>query len=237
MSFPRLLTRRDIDTKKAQERQREIDEGSKLARTVDGLREIRADEEKKLDEWRTTAIAAAQKDIREYVTQVEMLVAEVNKLESRKNAALKTLDGEWEQVFTAQKSIKKEIEENNAKSEILRAGEADLALRKQENSNETQRITEERRRTTEELVAAARAHDDARTERRKSTERSEIMNAALDLREKEVSEREKKASDVVYRAEQTTMKIEKYEVDLMKRELALRDGWRTLEETKKELHV
>jgi len=53
----RLLAKREVDQRKSVERARDIDEGMKLARQVDTLRETKAEEEASLARFRTESIS------------------------------------------------------------------------------------------------------------------------------------------------------------------------------------
>lgn len=231
----RLLPRREIDLKKSQDRQREINEGGKLARTVDSLRELRTEEELKFAQWREQSLKGIQNEIDSKSSELSNLVNQVEKLELRKKAAERSLDAEWEKVFEAEK-------ENNDTKKTIAQEQSDLRLaisnniqRERDNEVELGRIAEERKRTTQELVSASKDHEQAKEEVKKSQERSEVMNAAIALREREVTEREQKASDMVWKANETMRKIQIYESDLANREIALKAGWKSLENTKKNL--
>ncbi len=62
MSRVKLLSKREIDVAKARDRQREIAEGTKLAQRVDGLRELAADEEKSLNDFRIKTLTAINEE-------------------------------------------------------------------------------------------------------------------------------------------------------------------------------
>lgn len=101
----RLLTKREIDKKKSVERQREIDEGMKISRRVDSLREIEAEESASLDLFRTTTIEGIHKEIHEVTLERNELKTEVSALEDRKAEALKPLTDEWTSLNIAKEAL------------------------------------------------------------------------------------------------------------------------------------
>jgi hypothetical protein len=90
----RLLAKRDIDLKRAAERKSEIDEGIKLSRRVDSLREIQANEEASLHKFRTDTIAQINTEIVAQTKLRDSLCDEVKHLERRRQEALKPLAAE-----------------------------------------------------------------------------------------------------------------------------------------------
>lgn len=83
MALPRLLSKREIDVKKAQERQRELDEGGKLARTIDALRKTRVDEEQSFELWRVTTLRQIQEEINAKILERDALDEQIkNKKQS-----------------------------------------------------------------------------------------------------------------------------------------------------------
>lgn len=94
----RLLNKSDIAKSKAQERNTEVQEGLKLARRVDGLREISAQEEQALSKFRIETLSEIGQQIAVKEKEREQLMREVYDLEMRREAALVPLDAEWEEI-------------------------------------------------------------------------------------------------------------------------------------------
>ena len=61
----KLLKKSEINTLKAQERKAEIDQGLKLSRRVDVLRETAAQEEASLEAFRRSSIKAINEEIKQ----------------------------------------------------------------------------------------------------------------------------------------------------------------------------
>jgi ATP:corrinoid adenosyltransferase len=78
----KLLSKQEINQRKAIERKVEIDEGAKLARRIDSLREIVANEEASLASFRSKTIASINADIQKVTTERDNLLQEVTILRS-----------------------------------------------------------------------------------------------------------------------------------------------------------
>lgn len=84
----KLLQKREIDIAKGRDRQLEVQEGLKLARRVDGLRETQAQEEKSLELFRQNTVANINTEIEKESVKLEALKADVFALEDRRRNAL-----------------------------------------------------------------------------------------------------------------------------------------------------
>lgn len=99
----------DIDKAKAQERKREIDSGIELAKRVDTLRELRVDEEKNLQEWRTRAIQQVQLEIDNLILDRDNLLKQNTEAREERKALLKPLDQEWKEINSEKVKLQKSI--------------------------------------------------------------------------------------------------------------------------------
>ena len=73
----KLLSKSEIDTAKNLDRSREVAEGLKLSRRVDGLRELASKEEQMLEKHRTETLASISKEISDLNADKEVLLAEL----------------------------------------------------------------------------------------------------------------------------------------------------------------
>lgn len=94
----RLLKKSEIDASKAAERKREIDDGAKLARRIDGLRQLSADEEAALEKHRVAMVTAIQHDIDEKTNERTSITTEVEKLRDEKKSLGVFLNEAWAQL-------------------------------------------------------------------------------------------------------------------------------------------
>ncbi len=90
----RLLSKQEINTHKALEKKQQIDEGVKLARKVDNLRELAADEDAALQKFRNETVAAINAEISTLSEHKIALMVEVSQLADARAAALKPIDAE-----------------------------------------------------------------------------------------------------------------------------------------------
>lgn len=98
----RLLPKSAINKAKALDRQREIDEGKKLATRVDKLRELSAIEEKNLMAFREKTMEAIQAEIRPLIDKRDTLLKDIKDRTTQRNILLIPLDAKWEEVNKAQ---------------------------------------------------------------------------------------------------------------------------------------
>lgn len=98
----RLLQKSAVNKAKAVDRQREIDEGAKLAKRVDSLRELSSVEEKNLLAFRDQTMKNVRAEIEPLYQQKQVLVQDIKGLEVQKKFLLEPLDQKWEEVTKAQ---------------------------------------------------------------------------------------------------------------------------------------
>lgn len=137
----RLLAKSEIDKAKAVEKKREVDEGMKLARRVDNLREIAAQEEASLLKFRQQTVATIHDEIITEQSKLDLLKAEVGSLAEQKVILQKPLDEEWQK-------LKQDREEFDAKADLLFHRENAVSLR--------EKSVQEDKRESEALLANAR---------------------------------------------------------------------------------
>jgi hypothetical protein len=75
----RLLSKSELDKAKTTDKMREVSEGIKLSRRVDGLRELAASEESKLEKYRTESLKIIQQDIAELTAKRDRIAKEAEK--------------------------------------------------------------------------------------------------------------------------------------------------------------
>lgn len=94
----KLLTKKEIDQRKAAEQTREVDEGRKLAKSIASLREIRANEEASLERFRRENVTKIHEEITKYAEERNALAKEVGDLKKEREELKKPLDEEWERL-------------------------------------------------------------------------------------------------------------------------------------------
>lgn len=124
----RLLPKSEIAVAKASVRQKEIEEGSKLARSVDRIREVRAQEDEALQKFRRESIKKIHAEIQTYSIERDHLKTEVAKLKKERQEALKPLDRERAEIAKERERAAKECEAARIKS--IEAQEAEKQAKK-----------------------------------------------------------------------------------------------------------
>lgn len=217
----RLLNQRDLDQAKAAEQKRVIDEGAKLAKRVDNLREVAADEETALDEFRKKTLKQIYADINLEAGKLELLKTEVGEYENRKKAALEPL--------TEREDALEDTEKRYQEREIS------IKQHEEEVSNK-ERLARERQEAAVNALATATARDTASNIGLLQAEQTKA-NAERLLKDALVVqgqvEQKKKATEsfLIHREEAVALRERDAtikESDLSAREEELADGWRLL---------
>lgn len=205
----KLLPKSEIFRQKAAERRREVEEGAKLARRVDNLREVAAQEDASLQAWRKKTLKTIQDDILQATQDRDAIKAEVEHLKSVREEAKKPLDAELERVAEAQKELAEREErvneaettlakhrkritltEQQANALLTRAqtkeGLADVRLR------EADRDAKDAERT---LTSARKAKEDAMELKDKTEKLAHSRDIFNSARERDIAVREKQQQE------------------------------------------
>ncbi len=153
----RLLPKSEIDRAKALDRQREIDEGKKLATRVDGLRQTHAKEEAELQSFRSKTLAQIQLEINGEIERLENAKRKVKEKRDELLSLSGPLDKAWLYYVTSEKKqiaeMKSSIEQKSAQLQAKLEQQALLkkdteqekrsyVLGQQENVTERSRISQ-----------------------------------------------------------------------------------------------
>lgn len=186
----RLLTKSEIATAKATDRSREVAEGIKLAKRVDGLREIQAQEQAALEKFRRESIATIHDEINAATQKRDTLKIEVDVLEVRKKEALRPLADAWEKIGTINKGLELERKELDGREEIVSFAEEQVTRTLRHADGQLHRANAKREQA-DKLVFEA---DNNRQKTEESLENArKLETSALQLRNavtKELRERD-----------------------------------------------
>lgn len=227
----RLLSKNEIVVGKAAEKRMEIDEGLKLARKVDALRETALKEEASLNKFRDGSVSNVKEEIALLIDKKAKLEDEIKRLLAERVELLKPLDREWDKL----NAKIKEVEDTKT---MLAKKQAELdhesTLRWQLSNKialEKERVDDERSRSKEILKDADRAKTEAEGILREVKLGAEAFdkyvstaNAQLVTRETNIAARERDASN-------KEEFLRKKEVDLAQLERSLKDRYDTLQRT------
>ncbi len=225
----KLLPKSEIDKKKAAEQYTAVEEGLKLARRVDNLREVAADEEQSLSEYRIKTLTAIHEETKEAAEKRDSLQKEVADLEDRKREALKPLDQAWEDYKVAKLELQGGFEDLNTRVSAVSKRETDAEATTSE-ANRLLAVAVNREHTAFDTVrdnlhlneAAQLALKDATRIQEEAIKRARQVEGELMHRESVVSSRERGATI----REQAVAKDEQFIRDEKAR---LRDREATLE--------
>lgn len=162
----RLLKKEEIVKAKSLERRVEIEEGMKLAKKVDALRDILPREQKKLDDFRRETLASIHKDITEAEDKKTALMSEVKSLEERRVAALKPISHLWEEIRSKEKEV-------NEREEIVTKIEMEVVSLEQKAQKDLKKASDELKRSTNLKESALSDSIDADEKNRDATHRLE----------------------------------------------------------------
>ncbi len=219
----KLLPKSEIDARKAAEQHTAVQEGVKLARRVDNLREVAAEEEASLSEYRVKTLTAIHEETKEAAEKRDILKGEVSTLEDRKREALKPIEEERELLNLDKAAFNIKKEDLDTRVSAVEAREIDCNRSRDEANSLLNTATirentahEDQRRAAEAREAAELALKDA----------AELKTGTL-LFEREVKDALIHREEVVVGRENSATLREK-EIETEKKELA--EGWRLLKD-------
>lgn len=221
----RLLPKSEIAQRKADARKTEIDEGMRLARRVDALRETLANEEVSLAKFRNETVAMIHNEIKTEREKLTLIQAEVATLTVKREELLVPLDKEWQEV----KKHKEELEIYN--NQLL---SLEHSLKEKEKEIEKLQAKIKKELNHAELMSTV-----ARESLKEATDKNLQAEIELNITKKNRENAEKlyqemtkelkqRDSDLATRERDCTIK----ETQLLERESALEKGWRLLEDRK-----
>lgn len=150
----KLLAKKEINVLKAKEQRLVQDEGLKLAKRVDSLREIASEEEQSLKQFRENTVAVINKEIVEQTQIRDSLKFEVSKLQEEKELALKPIVDEIDELEQQRRLLLQERQRVDYRLVQASRHEEYVKSLEKENTDEKQRIEQERERTTQLLKDA-----------------------------------------------------------------------------------
>lgn len=231
----KLLEKHEVDQLKARERKQEIDEGAKLAKKIDELRRLEADEKSRITSWRDSSLELVKGEIAEAFKERDTLRSEIQELKKVKERLLLPLDAEWEKVHAEQHaldSLKSELQEKEEKLALL---EKDIATKSRSIEVEEVRVENLRnfalQKRTESEAVLTRAKEDVAQMRNNA----QTILIEAELTEKLLTEREERVAEKEAVIDNKMKESEAYAKKLHIKQLQLKDLEETLIATKKEL--
>ncbi len=224
----KLLKKEEIAKAKAVDKQREIQEGLKLAKRVDALRETQAEEELSLRLFREKTLKAIHEETTKAATERDNILSVVKNLREDRINLLKPLDDEWKALEDAQRGFLREkatLVESGRELEYLRA-EADHNLQTiLDKVHQTEGILEQARKLASTADDNEKETKTALTQAKKVLDDAQ-MAALKSLTDSDKRERKIERMDSLLQEKENILNAK--ETDLKAREIALRDGQETL---------
>ncbi len=128
----KLLDKKEVNASKALERKLEVEEGAKLAKRVDGLRELSAREEESLRRFKDAAVEAAKAEIGFFIGKRDKARDEAKEAEHLREVAMRPVylkEAELESREVYVKAIEKALSE---RKEGADSRDLELSLRLEE---------------------------------------------------------------------------------------------------------
>lgn len=221
----KLLSKTEVTAHKGRERQREILEGKKLAARVDRLRELSAQEDKALQEFRTKTLINIHAETKKAEEERDTLKAEVAKLKKEREELKKPLDDEWDKLWSERGVLDRDREQLASDSKLLEQREHELDIHTEQLSREQHRY-----RIDNQLLAEQQREADANTLEADNLLRyaRELHKETLAWKEGEEAEIKEKDINIALRESNVTLKEEHHQAE---RE-ALDKEWKLLNDRK-----
>lgn len=219
----KLLTKSDVVLAKTKEQKQILDEAAKLERRVSSLREIAAQEETSLQNFRKKTITQIQEDIRQENKVLEGLKKEVFQLQQKLAGVLFPLDSEWAKLTEAQNDLRVSKQLLEERVTQIKKKELDAQDVLDENLLEMERVKQAHERANELLEHA----DEKNTQAIKFMNEAERIKIESDQlvkkRQEEYKKRSKELEEKDLELKLQLAKVSLKEKELQNREIKLQD--------------
>ncbi len=225
----KLLDKKEINKVKNLERRLEIDEGAKLAKRVDNLREISAKEQDNLLKFRRETIIKVKEDIDKFIYEKESLKNEISLLEIKKKELLEPLDKELEEINKKREEFIKFGQELNDEYVNFEQNKKLFEEIKISLYDEEVRISEERRITTKNLVDSESNKEHSQRLLSEAQEEQKRLLNTVDIIKRELEQRENNLSSIERDVKTEKQNIESEYKFIEEEKIRLADQRATLE--------
>lgn len=216
----KLLSKSEIDKAKAQDRQREVNEGMKLAKSVDSLRETHAHEEAVLTKFRENTLKEAMDDISKAEAEKRILDEEVKNLRQEREILLNPVDltEAREKVGMDRVEVDRQKQENSEK-------EISLVSRETQVRSSLKEIEDEKSRIANHDEVALKYLSDSEEKFKESEKVKKETEEWKKQVEKELKKAEAglKLREINLKAREQELIVEKEQADLKSKELQVQE--------------
>lgn len=226
-----LLSKQEINTAKITERRQEIDEGVKLAKKVDALREVSAKEEANLSKFRSESLKQLKNDIEVLTRQKNVLQEELTRLEEDRKSLQKPLDNKWaefweksEKLNSKEKEIEARIVQLDQKESLQIKSDYELSLK-------SDRLENYKSQIEKNLLDSIKVVEQAQLKLDKAQEKLEKIDILVEKESAELLKREGQVAVEERNSRILRESLNQRELKLNHREKFINDKYATLERT------
>lgn len=140
----KLLSKSEIQKSRSTERRMDIEEGAKLARKIDTLRETAAGEETRLSKFREESLKKIRSEIEEKSAEKKSIEDDIERLRAIREKLQEPLDKEWELVKKMASDLEKKSNSLDLKELNLNKRDQEIILMKESLQKEKTKVSESR---------------------------------------------------------------------------------------------
>ncbi len=224
----KLLPKQEVTGLKSQERKFEIDEGAKLAKTIDKLRQLSAEEQVRLSKFREETLGKLRNDTLEEASKKDKITLEITELEKKRIKLLLPLDKEYAELYLAKEECRVRENRLNERELILLPKEVENDRKTKENETERKKIIITKEKTDKLLQNAQESNRDAELIKVEANKFKEVQNLQITEREQAVTVRENVSNIRELDLNNWANSLKNKEIEQSKRERAINDKYETL---------
>lgn len=186
----RLLPKSEVNKAKALDRQREIDEGKKLATRVDTLRELAAQEDENLGKFRDKMVSQIMEDIKPLQEEYDSLGNKITQRKRELGQLMQPIDALWADVNKAQ-AVNNDWEAELSQREVNVAAQAeDIVTRRTALEVDEARAADVTKRSEDLASVSVRINTEAKEFLAEARNEAQTVTSMAELRQQDSIRRE-----------------------------------------------
>ena len=224
----KLLSKDEISRKKNDDLRREADEGLRLSRKVDALRELHAENEKNTEKYLNASLAAAQEQIDTAIKKRDSLISEVSELQKKLDAMLPEMETTRAGLRKRELMLDKLQQDISEREESIKLAELDIAetLQSARHSLEISQLKENEakqreKRASDNEIKARESLERANSIESHTIKEKERISEILSEREFDISKREHEMKEKIDRFEKDKLVFEQEKIRFADRKAML----------------
>lgn len=225
----KILSKQEVTQQKSIERKTEIDEGVKLAKKIDTLRQTASEEEIKLSKFRDQMLSEIKKDIQSLQDVKSSLIHDVSSLEEKRKMLLIPLDEEWKKLGKRQMQFISEKENFGKLFVQLNEKENELNTREKSLQEDEEQLEELRTTILVKLAHAQEKENEIEVQKRSHEQIASSTLRSLEDKKKELLSFESDLNRRKLELDLQEQKNTKDRQEIINQTILLRDREQTLE--------